>query len=510
MAITPSPRVHRGLGEQPAYVAPGALARSDFQSPYRAQQAADTATHPTPSYGRQLALLDRQRSTDNPADELKEVQRKYNRLKTRYAEMMARGNTLQIEQVIAQRDTYVEERDRYQRLAREQTNRCQFLEQEAAECKRELQSEQRRHRALEQDFRAMHEELNRARATIKIQCEKIEGRIDSTLVRRPTDLVVRDNRPPPPPTKRFGENYGFGIRQVADPRESLYELEPARVAPSTALTIRPKDTEHELPWASELNSLFLRIEEYCRTYLDLAIDNTDDQWQEKIACDVVEESSVTHVNNIANSSQVRHLLLLRHIIVWMINHYFHARMAKGFSAETDRKMHDIRSQVKEDNPIGLVRTLAQAEAKTIGEIAGASGFDSWRAGQIRRDVEIMTTRLQEAIVPRAPSPPPLGKALEAVLAEGWRVGFRMVTCVDKFNFTFPIATPDTKFDPRVMLNRDPFITGPPTELERRGARVALGVTPHITVKSLLTAKMEERSVHMANVLLNWSTAARND
>ncbi|KAL8675483.1 MAG: hypothetical protein Q9168_000184 [Polycauliona sp. 1 TL-2023] len=41
------------------------------------------------------------------------------------------------------------------------------------------------------------------------------------------------------------------------------------------------------------------------------------------------------------------------------------------------------------------------------------------------------------------------------------------------------------FDPRVMLNVDPYMMGPTTDLQKQGATVVLAVTPHITVKDLL-------------------------
>lgn len=517
MAITPSPRVHRDLAEQSAYGATSSMAWNDRQSPYRSRQTAeDTVSRPAPPIDGLSAALDRQRSINDPANELKELRHKYKHLKTRYFE------------VEAQRDTYVKERDHYQQQAREQTKLSQALEQEVAQLKRQLQTQEHRHNPLEQEFRAMNDELNRARATIKIQCETIEGRVDTTLVKKTTDLAVHQRQPPPPPAKRFGEDYGFGIKPAVarnpddryDPRESLYEPEPAQqrhprvgsskadLATSTALTIRSRDAKLEFPWASQLSSLFLRIEQYCRTYLDLVIEKADDEWPQKLAYDVVEESDVNHVKEIAADHQVRHLLLSRFIIGWIANRYFHSRIVRGFSKETDEKVQATRRQTRPDNSIDLVRALAQAEAKTIEEITLAPGFDSWRAGQIRLGVDTMTTRLQEAIVPGASSPP-LDKAFESILADSWRVGLRMATCTDQFTIRFPAATPSTKFDPRVMLNRDPYITGPPTELEKRGVRVALGITPHITVKDLLAAKMEERSVHMANVLLSWRRE-RND
>ncbi|KAL8856502.1 MAG: hypothetical protein Q9178_006901 [Gyalolechia marmorata] len=501
MAYTPSPGAPYDTPERSSSRATGGMTRHISETQYRYGQEVDTRSHPAQPSDGLSAALERQQLVNEHVKELQELRRKYDNAKAHYSAAVA-------------------QRDHYQQQAEEQTKRSRALELELAQLKRKMQTEDQRHQALEQDFKAMYDELNRARATIKIQCETIEGRIDTTLVRTITDPAVRQTQPPPPPANRFGEDFGFGVKPFTprrskdryDPRESLYEqpdqqiprIGTSRANPttSTALTVRFPGEKHEVPWASEFSSLFLRIEQYCRTYLDLVDDQADDEWPQRLAYDVAEESSVNHVNQVAADQQVRHLLLARVIIGWIANHYFHSRIIKGFSRETDERVQATRRQTRTDNYIDFHRALAQAEAKTITEVTQAPGFDSWRADQIRRGVNTMIPRLQEAIVPGASSAP-LGKALESILADGWRVGLLMATCTDQFTINFPTATPNTLFDPRVMLNRDPYITGPPTEVEKRGARVALGITPHITVKDLLAAKMEERSVHMANVLLRF-------
>ena len=58
----------------------------------------------------------------------------------------------------AQRDTYVEERHRYQEQAREQTNRSRAFEQEVAQLERQVQTEECKRKATEQEiaFRRKH------------------------------------------------------------------------------------------------------------------------------------------------------------------------------------------------------------------------------------------------------------------------------------------------------------------------------------------------------------------
>ncbi|KAI4248792.1 MAG: hypothetical protein L6R40_000803 [Gallowayella cf. fulva] len=413
-----------------------------------------------------------------------------------------------VQKVEAQRDTYVRERDNYQLQTELLDSRC---------------------RTIEAELVAANDELNKARSTIKIQSQTIEGRTDSTaLVWTTRDRRTSQTDPPVPPVSQFGENYGFGIKSIAhkrndsrvDPRERLYAPPQRRrlaeqitassssAGPrpdqsfSAALTIRPQQPRQEIDWSRKFTSLFLNIEKYCLAYLNVPDKDNDQEWPLGLGYSIVEESSAGHVLQLAANKETRYLLVTRIVIGWIDNRYFHARIIKGFSAETDQKVQDIRRQARPDNHIDFRRGLAQAEASTIEEITRTPGFDRWRQAQIQEGVNTMMPRLKPAMAPGVHLPL-LGNAFGSILEDAWEVGLLMATCTDQFDIQFPTAGPATRFDPRVMINRDPYFKGPPTDLERQGARVALGITPYITVKDILAAKMEERPVHMATVLLRY-------
>ncbi|KAL8688707.1 MAG: hypothetical protein Q9224_004815 [Gallowayella concinna] len=426
---------------------------------------------------------------------------------------------------VAQRENYVLERDSYQLLSEDRAKRIENLTKDNEDMTRQTEALTRRCNALDTELRETVDKLHRARATVKIQSEIIDGRAT-------TDRNVNQAPPPAPPVDQYGQNFGFGIRPPVprrpdprpDPREKLYAPSQRRMpAPdttpssstagpepnqsiSTALTIRSQQPQQEINWSRLYSALFMNIEKYCRTYLNEPNEANDQQWPLTLGRSIVEESNASHVLQLAANKDTRFLLLTRIIVGWIDNHCFHTRIVKGFSAETDQKVQDLRRQPSPDNVnydnIEYRRGLAQAEAATIEEITRTPGFDSWRTHQIREGVNTMMPRLTPAIGPGVRLAM-LGEEFRSILEDGWRVGLKMATCTQQVDIKFPTAGPMTGFDPRRMLNRDPYIMGPPDELARQGVRVALGITPYITVKELLTAKMEERAVHHANVLLRY-------
>ncbi|KAL8805955.1 MAG: hypothetical protein Q9182_001612 [Xanthomendoza sp. 2 TL-2023] len=417
---------------------------------------------------------------------------------------------------VAQRDNYVLERDSYQLGSENMAKRIESLTKETEDMTRQIEALTRRCNALDSDLRDTNDQLHRARATIKIQSENIERRAP----------------PPAPPVEQYGVNFGFGIVPFVpkrpdprrDPREELYAQSQRQIlAPntttssstagpkpdqsiSTALTIRPQEPRQEINWSWLYSSLFIKIEKYCRTYLNEPNEAKDQQWPLVLGRTIVEESDAKHVLQLAANKDTRYLLLTRIIVGWIDNHCFHSRIVKGFSAETDQKVQDLRRQPSPDNAnynnIEYRRGLAQAEAATIEEIIRTPGFDSWRTHQIRKGVNTMMPRLAPAFGSGVRLDM-LGDEFRSILEDGWRVGLQMATCTQQVEIKFPTAKSTTRFDSGCMLNRDPYIMGPPNELARQGARVALGITPYITVKELLAAKVEERAVHHASVLLRY-------
>ncbi|KAL8888809.1 MAG: hypothetical protein Q9192_006115 [Flavoplaca navasiana] len=88
------------------------------------------------------------RTTDLETDE----DQRYALMEAKKQETVCQSHLTSLDKATeAQRDTYVEERHRYQEQAREQTNRSRAIKQEVAQLERQVQTEERRRKAMEQE-----------------------------------------------------------------------------------------------------------------------------------------------------------------------------------------------------------------------------------------------------------------------------------------------------------------------------------------------------------------------
>ncbi|KAL8715599.1 MAG: hypothetical protein Q9220_000935 [cf. Caloplaca sp. 1 TL-2023] len=254
-------------------------------------------------------------------------------------------------------------------------------------------------------------------------------------------------------------------------------------------------------WTSTFSLFFASVQNFCHDYLNIPNVEADDKWPARLAPIVAKESSIEHVTNLASQQSTRYLLLTRIIIAWIETRCFHVKIIKKYSADYDARMQEIRRQ--KGNPtssIELRRGLAQAQADLVEEIMSQPAFEKWRGKRIREEVGIMMNHLRPTVVPGM-NLDVLGNTFETILSDAWQLGLKMMTTTSSFDIKFFSTTDMERFDSRRMINRSPFIKGTPKELEERGARVALAVTPHIKITDIMGKKEESRNVHMADVLL---------
>ncbi|KAI4251823.1 MAG: hypothetical protein LQ352_004631 [Teloschistes flavicans] len=370
-------------------------------------------------------------------------------------------------------------------------------------------------------------ELDKARTTIHVQSQTIQGRsVIDTTPRRPASTAPTALNASTAGSS-FGHNYGFGIKPAApsiqtDPRTSLYSrtthalpprlpaILPPRLpatsgrlpAASTALTIRGPADGPNVSWSGEFSLLYTRVEKFCRDYLNMPDNSTDGYWPTTLGEQIAIESSHFHVRNLAANPQTRYLFLTRIILGSIESQFFRARMIKGFSPEFDYKLSEVFSQQKSNNPLHVVRRLAQRKADLMIELSGKPSFDEWRTHYIRSRVNDLMAQLRPVIVPGI-QPTLLGNTFASILGDAWRIGMKILQSISTFHIDWPAI--GNHFEKSNMLNRDPFVTGNPEQLEARGALVALAITPRMVVEEFGTDVTSQSTttklVHMSNVLL---------
>ncbi|KAL8967690.1 MAG: hypothetical protein Q9197_005293 [Variospora fuerteventurae] len=397
-----------------------------------------------------------------------------------------------------ERDRYLEERDRANRTADQAISQCQALETDLQRKDNQLAIVQQRERKLQADLEAAREELRRARQTIQQQSRKTEG---PRAAAPPNPLQVTFGE-----ESRFGQDYGFGVRPVTikepDPRESLYAPAQSFASdPYSQVDRRPQGPLSRVEWATEFTGLFKKVETFCRDNINVPNQQADKEWPIALADEIARESDWNHVRSLINDRRTRYLLITRIIVTWIMRHYLHVKIIKGFSRSYDQTVLDIHTRLKKETSPVVRRGLAQAEADTIAELSHLPNFDSWSTNQIRAAVNMLMSRLSPAI-PSNANLVRVGQDFESILREAWRIGLMMTTRTESFHMWIPPSSAPTYFNPRCMLNRNPYEQpGTPDELVNRRAMVSLGLTPHITVTDIMEEKPETKTVHLADVVL---------
>ncbi|KAL8702645.1 MAG: hypothetical protein Q9201_004192 [Fulgogasparrea decipioides] len=435
--------------------------------------------------------------------------------KKEYKDLQARYTTLD-----AVKNQYLQGQNHLLQQASEKDRRCQEMDTQLNRLKTEIHDCKQRGRALEEELAALQRELAKAKTTIHIQSQTIQRGRDSAPLRAATNQATPHRRPVDA-GDRYGENYGFGYKPVQpprpDPRESLYapshyfEKGPAvaaghgsqhvsdSAAPVGALVLPTHGRQQEFPWATEFSALFSKVEDFCHVYFNRPDNGADQYWPVTLGDKVVQESGSSHVVSLASDHSTRYHLLTRIILQLIELHLFHSRLVKGFSEAYDYKILNLRRQAVENSPMHVVRRQAQAVADTIKDMIEEPGFQLWKTRQTQNRVNEIMSRLRPAIAPGF-QPMMLGNTFATILDDAWRIGIAISTSTFTFNFSFPAVY--SQFDPTWMLNRDRYTTGNPNQLQARGARVALGITPYISMTDIMTDSADNvHGVHMANVLL---------
>ncbi|KAL8917679.1 MAG: hypothetical protein Q9208_007805 [Pyrenodesmia sp. 3 TL-2023] len=474
---------------------------SPFTTPERQQPGYQPSPAPqTPSH-RQLAemSLTRQMSGLSIPDNNISQQEMFNAVSRDLVSARARCRELENE-----RDRSIDHATTSRRVAEQVTSRCQALENELSRLEDQLADTKRNESRLQVELETVRGDLRRARQTIQQQSRAIEGRrpVESTASLQPASGVV----------SRYVENYGFGDRPAMtaqmDPRNQLYA--PATSASGDARNQLQPLANRSVPrieWAAEFTSLFKKIERFCLDNMNVPDEDADEEWPRVLAFQIAKESSPEHVTSLISDPRTRYLLIARLIIDWIESHFFKIKIIKGFSPDYDTKIYDLHRKIKAEPSIPLRRGLTQAECDTVFELTQHPSFPTWRLNQIRESTNTLLERFRAAI--KSHTDLALrGETFASILADAFDIGLKIATRPLAMHMWFPPSAETTLFNPRCMLHRNVYAqatTVTPDELEKRGARIALGVTPVITVRDLMEEKGDEKTVHLADVVVRPNT-----
>ncbi|KAL8960788.1 MAG: hypothetical protein Q9183_005405, partial [Haloplaca sp. 2 TL-2023] len=444
---------------------------------------------------------------------------------------------LQHKELKAQYSSLEAERDQWKHLQSQKTGevitekrRCEVLDTQLKRLKNEMRNVKERHSTLENEYKELQDSLNRATTTIQIQSKQIQGKVPSSGLEA-TPSRHRNTGPQYTParhhnasaeatpsrrhdtgTERFAEDYGFGPKGFPPPGQhghGPYQLQtphrqtnhhqvsrlPAATPSSGALVLRPQHDVQIIPWATEFSALFAKVERFCRDFLNVPNPHVDRFWPVELALQVTDQSHSNQMATFAHNTSTRCLFLTRVIIGWIERDCLRSRLVRGFSKHHDAEMANLRHQAKGYLPPHAFQGMFQAEVNIIREIVGFEGFHTWKQQRLVALVDNAMATLFPIIAPDV-TKTEVSNALSSLMEQAARLGVSMLTSNARFKFHYPSI--DEPFQSRAMLNRDRYITGPPNQLEARHARVALAVTPHISMDDTSDGCQD---LHLANVLL---------
>ncbi len=151
-----------------------------------------------------------------------------------------------------------------------------------------------------------------------------------------------------------------------------------------------------------------------------------------------------------------------------------------------------------DTPFEARRAMYQSMAKIVVEARGKPGFERF-VEERSEDTAIKLYALLQPTMHGGTSVELAWRDLRKLMAVGHGLGVSMCAVPYSFHIRFPPA--GAPFDPSCMVSHDPLVREDPVALQKRGARLKLGVTPLIKKDEFRDAATGPQTIHYAKVLL---------
>ena len=394
------------------------------------------------------------------------------------------------------------ERDESRRDRNIQSNLRKSLEAEVTKLKQEthgLVDEKEKlkgdQKGLEEALRQSQLSLQRAQRTVKQQADTIRTQMRS-VPSASAHVTTQANTSiaQPSPNHQRGQQYSQRVPTVSDDVRNYPNFRPS------ASSMQTEESQTNINWAADFAGHFKTVERFCQEFLNAPNPTVDRAWLSRMASNVAAETSINHVQSLMDHVKTRPLLLTRLVLGWVIDQTFSTRCIKGFDKVSDHKVLGLRTQIRPEMATELRRGLKQAETDVVREVIKKEGYESWKAKQAQSFADTVMPRLRDIVSPDSNHNDARSR-LETIILDAYRIGASMASQSLTWSVLFPATTNTSYYTPTTMLNRDLWITGPPHQLEAQRARVALGITPHITAVDYMEEGGARKTMHLANVLL---------
>lgn len=212
----------------------------------------------------------------------------------------------------------------------------------------------------------------------------------------------------------------------------------------------------------------------------------------------------------------RYLLVAKAINFYLVNDLLKVNAAKGFKNSVDAEIGRIKKQLQPgeyslpaccsvaddvDTPEMIRQLIVIATASQLYQVKKSAKFAEF----CKRKVKEHMNQFWQLISPlTSDNSNRVYKELAAILSDAQFLAIDMYSA--PFEYKFEFAENDELFDPTTMVNRDPVFTRDPKVLKNSDARVRLGFSPSIHIRSNAAMTTELKLVYMGHVLLRRRTS----
>ena len=286
----------------------------------------------------------------------------------------------------------------------------------------------------------------------------------------------------------------FGIQTSATQANSF-----GAQGTSSSLVVQSDDIP-QVNWVEEFSDFFDLTLTFCRTFANVPNDQRDHALYGNVLSELQRVSHPAVVRDLLGSNDTRYFLVSTLINHAICEDIFRSALVKGYSAESDKKIGEIRRAIKPTTQVSIKRGLVKAAADILNALRKETGLQEWIGGQTGIKASAMWDLLENLLVPEIDRQLAFDD-LTHVFKEGYRIGLLMYSVPMTWSMNFPQNARGSLFDPTTMINKDEQFRGDPVTLRNQHLRVRLGMTPTIVALNFMEESMMPRTMHYAQVLL---------
>lgn len=270
---------------------------------------------------------------------------------------------------------------------------------------------------------------------------------------------------------------------------------------STSRTLVIQSEESSLVnWIEEFSEFFDLTLTCCRNFANVPVQKRDQALSGPLLSELQRVSHPAVVQGLLSSGETRYFLVTALVNRAICEDIFRSSLVKGYSAETDQKLGEIRRNIRPEAGVSMKRGLVKAAADTLSEMKQTADFQRWINLQIRMKASVMWDSMESLLAPGVKREDAFDD-LSEVYREAYRIGLLMYSAPITWSLDFPQNARGSVFDPTVMINKDVQFPGDPVSLRERRLRIRLSMTPVIVALNFMDEALTRRTMHFAQVLL---------